>query len=136
MIGVFYQRNRQKSIEELVEPQIETLFPFAFGMTLEEYLEYPMFGQDSYINQTKATETQLAAFADVTWSITDQLKLIAGARYAKAKYSFVNFAAEYEINSHLTIFGRIDNLADEKYAEVFGFPALGRAAYGGLRVSW
>jgi hypothetical protein len=29
------------------------------------------------------------------------------------------------------IFGRIDNLADERYAEVFGFPVLGRAPYGG-----
>ena len=46
-------------------------------------------------------------------------------------YTFVNFAAEYEINPHVSIFGRIDNLADEQYAEVFGFPALGRAGYAG-----
>ena len=51
-------------------------------------------------------------------------------------YSFVNFAAEYEINPHLSIFGRIDNITNEHYAEVFGFPALGRAAYGGMRVSF
>jgi len=49
-------------------------------------------------------------------------------------YNFVNIAAEYEINSHMSIFGRIDNLGDEHYAEVLGFPALGRAAYGGLKV--
>ena len=49
-------------------------------------------------------------------------------------YNFVNFAAEYEVNPYLSIFGRIDNLTDEHYAEVFGFPALGRAAYGGLKV--
>jgi vitamin B12 transporter len=49
-------------------------------------------------------------------------------------YNFVNFAAEYEINSHMSIFGRIDNLTDEHYAEVFGFPALGRAAYGGVKI--
>jgi len=49
-------------------------------------------------------------------------------------YSFANFAAEYEINPHFTIFGRIDNLTDEQYAEIFGFPALGRAAYGGFKV--
>jgi vitamin B12 transporter len=51
-------------------------------------------------------------------------------------YAFVNFAAEYEINSHLAIFGRIDNLTNEHYSEVFGFPALGRAAYGGFRFSF
>jgi vitamin B12 transporter len=51
-------------------------------------------------------------------------------------YCFVNFAAEYEINSHLSLFGRVDNLTNEHYAEVFGFPALGRAAYGGIRFSF
>ena len=51
-------------------------------------------------------------------------------------YSFVNFAAEYEITPHLSVFGRIDNLTNEHYAEVFGFPALGRAAYGGVRLSF
>lgn len=49
-------------------------------------------------------------------------------------YSFVNFAAEYEVNPHFTLFGRIDNLTNEHYAEVFGFPALGRAVYGGVKV--
>jgi vitamin B12 transporter len=49
-------------------------------------------------------------------------------------YNFVNFAAEYEINSHVSIFGRIDNLTGEHYAEVFGFPALGTAAYGGVKL--
>lgn len=49
-------------------------------------------------------------------------------------YSFVNFAAEYEINPHMSLFGRIDNLTNEHYSEVFGYPALGRAAYGGLKL--
>ncbi len=51
-------------------------------------------------------------------------------------YSFVNFAAEYAINSHLSIFGRATNLTDENYSEVFGFPALGRGVYGGMRVNF
>ena len=57
-----------------------------------------------------------------------------GPNFDIEDYSFVNFAAEYEVNPHLSIFGRIDNLTNEHYAEVFGFPALGRAAYGGLKV--
>lgn len=51
-------------------------------------------------------------------------------------YAFVNFAAEYEINAHLTVFGRADNLTNEHYSEVYGFPALGQAFYGGLRVKF
>jgi vitamin B12 transporter len=49
-------------------------------------------------------------------------------------YAVVNLAAEYEVNSHLSIFARIENLGNEQYSEVFGFPALGRAAYGGFKV--
>jgi vitamin B12 transporter len=51
-------------------------------------------------------------------------------------YNFVNVAAEYEINPHISLFGRIDNLSNEHYAEVFGFPNLGRAAYGGAKVQF
>ncbi len=61
-------------------------------------------------------------------------------------YNFVNFAAEYEINSHFSIFGRIDNLTNEHYSDVHqlvsfpsrtvdsGFPELGRALYAGVKV--
>ena len=57
-----------------------------------------------------------------------------GPNFDIEDYSFVNMAAEYEVNPHLSIFGRIDNLTNEHYSEVFGFPALGRAVYGGLKV--
>src|SRR6266550_2686144 len=57
-----------------------------------------------------------------------------GPNFDIEDYSFVNIAAEYEVNPHFSIFGRIDNLTDEQYSEVFGFPALGRAVYGGLKV--
>ena len=61
-------------------------------------------------------------------------------------YNFVNFAAEYEFNSHLSVFGRIDNLTNEHYSDVHqlvfigprtidsGFPELGRALYAGVKL--
>jgi vitamin B12 transporter len=57
-----------------------------------------------------------------------------GPNFDIEDYNFVNFAAEYEVNRHFTVFGRIDNLTNEHYSEVFGFPALGRAAYGGVKL--
>jgi vitamin B12 transporter len=57
-----------------------------------------------------------------------------GPNFDIEDYSFVNIAAEYEVNPHMSIFGRIDNLTDEHYSEVFGFPALGRTAYGGVKL--
>ena len=57
-----------------------------------------------------------------------------GPNFDIEDYSFVNIAAEYEVNPHFSVFGRIDNLTNEHYSEVFGFPALGRAAYGGVKL--
>jgi vitamin B12 transporter len=57
-----------------------------------------------------------------------------GPNFDIEDYSFVNIAAEYQVNPHLSLFGRIDNLTNEHYSEVFGFPALGRAAYGGVKL--
>lgn len=59
-----------------------------------------------------------------------------GPNFDIEDYAVVNLSAEYEINSRLSIFGRIDNLTDEQYSEVFGFPALGCAAYGGFKIKF
>ena len=59
-----------------------------------------------------------------------------GPNFDIEDYAFVNLAAEYEINRNVSVFGRINNVTDEQYAEVFGFPALGRGAYGGVRLSF
>jgi vitamin B12 transporter len=57
-----------------------------------------------------------------------------GPNFDIEDYNFLNFAAEYEINPHISIFGRVDNLTGEHYAEVFGFPNLGTAVYAGMKV--
>ena len=57
-----------------------------------------------------------------------------GPNFDIEDYSFANIAAEYEVNPHFSIFGRVNNVTNEHYSEVFGFPALGRAAYGGVKV--
>ncbi len=47
-------------------------------------------------------------------------------------YTTLRFLAAYDINEHWRIYGRIENLTDEQYAEVFGYPALGRGFFGGV----
>lgn len=47
-------------------------------------------------------------------------------------YTTVRLSAEYRVTDWLKITGRIENLFDEKYSEVLGFPALGRTFYGGI----
>lgn len=57
-----------------------------------------------------------------------------GPNFDIEDYAFVNVAAEYEINQCVSVFARINNLTDEQYEEVFGFPALGRTAFAGFKV--
>lgn len=59
-----------------------------------------------------------------------------GPNFNTEDYAVVNLAAEYEVNSHMRIFARIENLGNEQYAEVFGFPNLGRTAYGGFSLKF
>jgi vitamin B12 transporter len=49
-------------------------------------------------------------------------------------YTVVRLSAEYRIRDWLKVTGRIDNLFDEKYAEVAGYPSLGRTFYGGFEL--
>ncbi len=49
-------------------------------------------------------------------------------------YTLVNLNATYDLNAHVQVFGRVENLVDKKYQEVFGFATPGRAAYGGVRL--
>jgi len=46
----------------------------------------------------------------------------------------VNLAGAWKLNETVELYGRIENLADQRYQEVYGFNTPGRAAYGGLRL--
>ncbi|GAY22334.1 MULTISPECIES: TonB-dependent siderophore receptor [Sphingobium] len=49
-------------------------------------------------------------------------------------YATANVRASFPIRENLEIYGRIDNLTDEKYATVHGYSTYGRSAFGGVRV--
>jgi len=51
-------------------------------------------------------------------------------------YAIVRLFGDYQISEGIKLFGRIENLMDEDYEEVDGYPALGRAVYAGLRFSF
>lgn len=50
------------------------------------------------------------------------------------EYVLVNLSTEYRIRPNISLFGRIENLFDEHYEEVFSYATTGRAAYAGVRV--
>ncbi|WP_336958595.1 TonB-dependent receptor plug domain-containing protein [Sphingobium aquiterrae] len=57
-------------------------------------------------------------------------------RMALKDYALVNINAEYKLRPGVAIYGRVENLTDERYEEVFSYVSAGRAAYGGVKVGF
>jgi len=55
-------------------------------------------------------------------------------RVSMQEFVLVNLNADYKLTNRVSVFGRVENLFDERYEEVFSFATPGRAAYGGVRV--
>ena len=49
------------------------------------------------------------------------------------EYVLVNLNAEYRLTEAISVFGRIENLIDEEYEEVFSFATPGRSVIGGVK---
>jgi outer membrane cobalamin receptor len=52
------------------------------------------------------------------------------------RYENVYANASYDLTSHITPVFRLDNLLNESYQEVLGYPALSRSIIGGVRLHW
>ena len=53
-----------------------------------------------------------------------------------ASYSLVNLNVEYQLTPKISAYGRIENLLNKRYEEVFSYTTTGRAAYVGVRMSF
>jgi len=87
-----------------------------------------------YVSGSYLWWKRLRTVVEAKWVNAREELNFGGPNFDIEDYGFVNIAAEYQVNPNLSLFGRIDNLMNEHYSEVFGFPALGRAAYGGVKM--
>jgi len=71
-------------------------------------------------------DQQDLAFDPVTFA-TSQVRLDA--------FTLVDLAASFRIDERFSLLGRIENLFDEEYEEVFGYGSVERGFYVGLRAS-
>jgi vitamin B12 transporter len=51
-------------------------------------------------------------------------------------YTLVNFNADWRLTDKVSVFGRVENLFDEDYQEVFSFVSPGRGVFAGLKASF
>jgi outer membrane receptor protein involved in Fe transport len=95
--GVFYSLDRQYSLEEIHDPMADTLFNQLFGENIATFFEYvPVLNPDgssylpmgdSYFNRLLSFDRQIAGFGEVSFNMTDTLKLTAGVRVSKDSYT-------------------------------------------------
>ncbi|HWS69653.1 MAG TPA: TonB-dependent receptor [Steroidobacteraceae bacterium] len=129
-VGAFWTLARESSIEELRDPQINQFFNALFGedafavysgangtatapwYNCSSYASPQNTPQsfpdcDIYYNNNKSYDRQLAGFGEVSYNVTDQLKLTAGGRYAKMSFDlshhgdgFENFGPDYHTGTY------------------------------------
>jgi len=67
-----------------------------------------------------------------------------GERYDQAnkqgeqtgKYTVANAVANYEVDKHLSFYGKVDNITDKYYQTVNGYSTSPRAVYGGMKLTY
>lgn len=67
------------------------------------------------------------------------VKPATGANAGKVvlpSFTLVNLAASYDLSDGVEVFARVENLTDEDYYEVFGYPTQGRTGTVGARVKF
>ena len=91
--GLFFQDNRQESIEEIHDPQLGALMAYLWGEDVVTGWSEPLLASgDDYYNRNLGHTSQLAAFGEATYALTEKLKLTAGLRLARTHFDVVNYA--------------------------------------------
>ncbi len=90
---------------------------------------------DAIVNPTDDSEVNLNVLAvgrkdDVDFAV------FPAQRVTTPGYVLVNLNTRYTVNQYLQIFGRLDNLLNKKYQEVFGYGTPGFSAFAGFQVSY
>ncbi len=125
-------------------------------------LENLTFGVNFTYTDTEDKETGLEllrrpkrqANFDINWGFLPKANLNLGVNYVGARkdatwdasynktiitqkaYAIVRMAASYDITKHFQVFGRVENLFDKEYQEVYGYGTLGRSFYAGIKGSF
>ncbi|HEX2814682.1 MAG TPA: TonB-dependent receptor [Sphingopyxis sp.] len=94
----------------------------------------------------RRAEQAISLSADYDWSFglsTGATLTLVGDSFDDAAnlvpldgYALAAIRASFPVGEHVEIYGRIDNLFDADYATASGYGVYGRAAYGGVRLSF
>ncbi len=58
------------------------------------------------------------------------------AQVSTGNYTVANFVANYEVDKHMSVYGKVDNIADKYYQTVYGYTSSPRAFYAGMKLTY
>jgi len=61
------------------------------------------------------------------------------ATYAEVNtgnYTVANFSANYEVDKHMSLYGKVDNITDKDSQTVYGYASSPRAVYAGMKLTY
>ncbi len=110
--GVFWQLAKERSIEELIDPQIDNFFNYLYGVPATQIFTftdvngnvvapYACNGNgaytaipncDIYYNSNTTYDRQIAFYGELTYALTDRLRLTLGERVSHTTFEIDNYA--------------------------------------------
>ena len=107
------------------------------GSTGLELLRRPRnkFGFDANYNPMKNANLNVNVIY-VGSRVDNSYSGYTATRVRMPNYVVVNLAASYDINKNIQLFGRIDNLLNRYYEEVWGYGTSRIAAHGGVKLTF
>ena len=111
-VGAFWQLAKEGSIEELKDPNIDSLFNYLYGQPATSLFTYQLpngnFAApyscptnvnyaaipacDIYYNNNVTYDRQIALFGEINFALTDTLRLTVGERVARTKFNLDHYA--------------------------------------------
>ena len=123
---------------------LELGFVAAFSRSFQLSANYTyLTARDRDTGDQRARVPKSSAFARLDWragrKLNTSLSLTYNGQESDAfgtigAWVRLDLKASYRLSGQVELFGRIDNLLDENYQDVFGFGTPGISAFGGLRV--
>ena len=112
-VGAFWQQSKEVSIENLEDKQIYEFFDYLYGANPETVFfgdfyscpGHPGTGADTatalpacsiYYNNNKTTDRQVAGFGELSYAVTDKLRITLGDRLARLSFSLDHYADGFE----------------------------------------
>jgi vitamin B12 transporter len=142
------EENIQRARTRGVELSAQTSLPGAVQLRLS----YTYLEADNLSAQARLLRRPRHSFSsDVSREFLHGVSAGAGVAFAAGRedvdartfrtidgedYTVARLYAAWQVTAHLTLKVRFENLLNEKYEEVNGYPALGFAAFGGAEWKW